>query len=1061
MLQTRSRSPLSRFIVAATALGLVLSALPTALNAQGSHSRTPSANGASLLASPRGLNSYNVSISAMAYDDANDKVYVGGSFSSVNDAGGTVTTDALVRLNADGTIDESFTVQTGDDSEALLIHGDYIYVGGEFSNGGSEDNSDSGGSVRADNVFRINRDDGLIDRDWIFSGQSDTYALARITGSVNRIVLGMDGSGFLRAVNELDSTDIITFTGFDNDVASLAVDGSKLYVGGLSFGTGGTPDYLRRYTYNGSNAFTLDSAWNPKVTNSDVFDDEVTELLVVGDHLYVGGEFNDSSDDDLEYLVRIPLNSSDGAIDTSWSHGGIDNDIDALVVHDDYLYVGGFFEQLNSRLLRYDLREAYPRLDMRWLPSISHSLPNQLPITISGSINVYALAVTDTRVFVGGRFGSINGVDVGGGLASVDSAPLNIPPAPKLNTAVSGSGRGPYTLRGTARAGSEVLVYDGSALLGSVIAGGNGSWQFTTGDNLASGGHRFSAKARPVYQLGTMMRSLSAASNVVDLEVTVSSTPQPAQFNQALTGGGDCEIVGCSGGSLELEGAGDGDLLNPFDVANTAPAAENHVTISAAGAAPANSAVLIIRAEDVDWITNEYDYVYLNGHQLGTLTGRNNIWSTTTFPIPDLDWVVDGENVLQFRITTAGEQFQDNWTVQVSAASLILDDATGNDATLDTFSVAPPSGSIAPQTVFTPLTEGDYRVVFSLFDPSGNMLESSSSDLSAAAGATAVVSTTLSLPSGNLTGYTVRSEVLFLSLEIGTYVLQDRADYTFTSTSLSVSGDGLGATSNLIAQVTPPSNNRTPVRGTVEFYSGANLLGSAEISADGRATLPFTSLSSTGSYSARYLGNTRFSGSSSDSVDAVFSGCATPPDIAVSPAEIFIAPGGSAELTITVRNLCSDRPWGPSDLLLSLSDGLNVGAIPDGWLNLGQRASLPGLRLAASETRSWTISVAAAGELPTAPIFVLEHYFLGSAGQRIDGILLLTDAAPVAAPTAEPVAEPTAEPVAEPTATPEVTLPAALPNTADGRATPAAWPAAAALLCLAGALILLRRRLIR
>jgi sugar lactone lactonase YvrE len=153
--------------------------------------------------------------------------------------------------------------------------------------------------------------------------------------------------------------------------------------------------------------------------------------------------------------------------------------------------------------------------------------------------------------------------------------------------------------------------------------------------------------------------------------------------------------------------------------------------------------------------------------------------------------------------------------------------------------------------------------------------------------------------------------------------------------------------------------------------------------------------------------------------------CAQLPDIALSPERIELAAGGRTTITITMRNLCADAPFSQADLLLSLSDGLSVADLPAGWLDLGQRAALQGLSLGLGETRSWTLTVAAADALPTAPLHVLELYYRGAAATRIDGVFV--PAVPEVPATAEvpAVVEVPAAPVVE---TPQ--LPTVLPNTA-------------------------------
>jgi hypothetical protein len=178
--------------------------------------------------------------------------------------------------------------------------------------------------------------------------------------------------------------------------------------------------------------------------------------------------------------------------------------------------------------------------------------------------------------------------------------------------------------------------------------------------------------------------------------------------------------------------------------------------------------------------------------------------------------------------------------------------------------------------------------------------------------------------------------------------------------------------------------------------------------------------------------------------------CQLTPDIAVNPQFINLAPGGRAAVTVSMRNLCNDAPLRSSDLLFSLSDGLQVVGGSEGLVNFGQRAAIQGFSLNPAETRSWTFDVEADATLPTAPIFVVELYQGSNVTTRIDGVFLTP--AP-AAPTPAPVVEQAPAAPAE-----QAPLPAALPNTA-GQQSPAPLGIAALLSAtvLAGALLLRRR----
>lgn len=179
--------------------------------------------------------------------------------------------------------------------------------------------------------------------------------------------------------------------------------------------------------------------------------------------------------------------------------------------------------------------------------------------------------------------------------------------------------------------------------------------------------------------------------------------------------------------------------------------------------------------------------------------------------------------------------------------------------------------------------------------------------------------------------------------------------------------------------------------------------------------------------------------------------CEANPDMAVSPQFINLAPGGRATVEVAMRNLCTDAPTVPGDLLLSFSDGLSVVATSSDMLNLGQRASAQSFSLAPGELRNWTVTVEAAEALVVAAEHVTEHYVGGRVVNRIDGVFITPPAAP--AETAVPVV---AVPVAEPAAPAVPAAPVSLPNTAGSLGS--IVPQLALALSLAAGGLTLRRK---
>ena len=706
-------------------------------------------DGARLLANPTGARYVTASVNSLVADIPRGKIYVGGDLSGVSDASTLINRMNLARLNSDGTVDASFVVTTADEVRTMLPVDDFLYVGGDFSDGGSEDSRDSGGAFRSDQALRLNRSTGLIDRAWVPSSLSNVYSMAYVTGTTNYLVAGMSGSGYLKALNVITGSTYVTISDYDDTVRALLWDGNYLYVGGEQFGTNGKPDYLRRYTFDGA-TFTYDTVWQPTVANSGLFDNWVRAMLIHDGYLYVAGEFNDVAGmDDYDYLVRIPLTDTTGAIDRGWKSGMMDSTY-ALASGGGLLYSGG---EKDERYVagRYRFVDGMPIRDEAWMPVPSFVQTTGTPLAPSSDdyADVFAmLPLTDT-VLIGGDFASMNGVQRNG-LAMVDSDGTVVPDAPTI-TAPTGSGRGPYTFSGTAQDGVRVTLYDGSAIVSSTIVVG-GVWSFTTGNKLAVGEHVFTARASAPYSVG-LPTLLPGADAAYTLTVSGALPATGLTYASVFTGSG-------TDGALYLNSDQAGNLLNVYDPTILTPLdSSNSRPFSTSGAVAVNSAKLLVTAYDIDWSEGEWDYIYLNGHELGRLSGTSNTWNVTEFDIPDLSWIVDGANILQFKTTHFGETYNDVWAASITTTALLIDGGAGDKGTLLTLTVPQPvNGVITPTSVFTNADEAYYRVEHQLLDPNGDAVASSaSSDILMTLPDYYTYTAPMTYTASSYTGYSVRA----------------------------------------------------------------------------------------------------------------------------------------------------------------------------------------------------------------------------------------------------------------------------------------------------------------
>ncbi|MFO1506132.1 MAG: delta-60 repeat domain-containing protein [Lysobacterales bacterium] len=295
------------------------------------------------------------------------KILVGGSFMRVE---GGVPRANLLRLNADGTLDEDFAPQIGGSGGtvgvyALAVWRDRIYVGGLLTNvNGANGNSivrlhmdgtpDTtwvspfssttynqiwaiavtpagvfvGGDIQDHDAWglaRLSLEDGQFDPSWVAQTQASptanptagnrgaVHALAvtggdLLVGGGFRQIAGVERAGAARLSQSAPAT-VGAFDGNLNSdavVYSLELDGDRVYLGGSIHLD--NIYYLARFD---AGSGVLDSAWRPAIGSY------AYSLHLDVDMLYVGGSFTNAVPGGAR-LLRIPV-TGDGTIDTGWN----------------------------------------------------------------------------------------------------------------------------------------------------------------------------------------------------------------------------------------------------------------------------------------------------------------------------------------------------------------------------------------------------------------------------------------------------------------------------------------------------------------------------------------------------------------------------------------------------------------------------------------------------------------------------------------------------------------------------------------------------------------------
>ena len=244
------------------------------------------------------------------------KMIIGGNFSSYNKQARV----GIIRLNADGSVDNSFAIGSGFDKEvsALVLQPDgKVIVGGAFS-------SYDGAANSCNRIARLNSD-GSIDHSFAISigFHGDVKALALqpdgkiIVGGMLVSFNGINCGGLVR-LNSNGSLDqgFVFVNGISGYVYSLCLlPGGKIMAGGYFGHYDKTLSYgIVRLNSDG----TLDNSF---VVNKGFYTGSVYAILPLQNgKILVAGNFKTYKDVPAHFITRL---NNDGSLDISFPLSGI------------------------------------------------------------------------------------------------------------------------------------------------------------------------------------------------------------------------------------------------------------------------------------------------------------------------------------------------------------------------------------------------------------------------------------------------------------------------------------------------------------------------------------------------------------------------------------------------------------------------------------------------------------------------------------------------------------------------------------------------------------------
>jgi uncharacterized delta-60 repeat protein len=278
------------------------------------------------------------------------KVLIGGFYNTFSN----ITENGLIRLNSDGSKDNSFNIGSGFGNPNYTYHprlfGTKIYVGGQFTtftgesnnalirlnSDGSKDTSFNIGSgfngiVR---YIEVNNDDGTV----LAGGSFSTF-----TGQTNNNLIRLNSDGS-------KDTSFNIGSGFDIlvDVTKIQSDDRILVGGGFTTFTGQTNNSLIRLNSDGSKdtSFNIGNGFGGRVLSIEIQSD---------DRILVGGEFTTFTGQSNNYLIRL---NPDGSKDTSFNIGsGFNGAVYSIKIQPDgKILVGGEFTTFTGQSNNYLIR---------------------------------------------------------------------------------------------------------------------------------------------------------------------------------------------------------------------------------------------------------------------------------------------------------------------------------------------------------------------------------------------------------------------------------------------------------------------------------------------------------------------------------------------------------------------------------------------------------------------------------------------------------------------------------------------------------------------------------
>jgi uncharacterized delta-60 repeat protein len=383
----------------------------------------------------------NITVYTIAIQ-SDQKIVLGGYFTSYN---GT-TRNSIVRINSDGSLDETFNIGTGINIMVytIAIQSDQkVVLGGYFTS--------YNGTAR-NNIVRINSD-GSLDETFV-SGSGANIDIKKILIQSNgQIIIGGHFTSYngvainriarLNSDGSLDQT-FNSGTGASNSVEAISIQSDGSYIIGgrfLSF-NGSIRHYVALLNTDGSLKET--SFYSGTGVNGSV----LTTCIQPDEKIIIGGDFTSYNETAINNIARL---NTDGSLDPTFNVGtGADNYVRTTAVQSDgKIIIGGNFTSYNGVAIN-----RIARLNT------NGTLDETFNVGMGANNTIYSAAIqSDGKIIIGGSFSSFDGISSIRYIARLN-------PDGTLDQNFNGTGLGNvYTI---------AIQNDGKIILGGIFAYING-----------------------------------------------------------------------------------------------------------------------------------------------------------------------------------------------------------------------------------------------------------------------------------------------------------------------------------------------------------------------------------------------------------------------------------------------------------------------------------------------------------------------------------------------------------------------------------------------------------